>query len=146
MKVVLSERILETSDILSNSEIEETDLVEQFGQKYEFTVVQLAQRTYRAIYSAYRGTDRDRQKKAIQYMINTGDNKEALQETVLRAEIEYIRAALITGMDLSVYITQNSIEERILNEVTHPRSVVEILREGGLWITGRIEYVDSEIS
>jgi hypothetical protein len=141
MKVVLSERILETSDILSNSEIEETDLVEQFGQKYEFTVVQLAQRTYRAIYSAYRGTDRD-----IQYMINTGDNKEALQETVLRAEIEYIRAALITGMDLSVYITQNSIEERTLNEVTHPRSVVEILREGGLWITGRIEYVDSEIS
>lgn len=145
MNLVNNEYIIDQNDVINNSEIEETDLVEHFGEGYKFILAQLSQKTYRAIYSAYRGTDRIRQRKAIQYMINTGENSAELQLVVKQAIIEYVRAAIITGMDLDVYERAATPEERATNKVIHPRSVIEILREGGLWIPSPINYQDYEI-
>lgn len=142
MELKQNEYVLDVNDIIQNSEIEEEDLLEVFGNQYKFILAQAAQKTYLAMYSAYRGIHRDRQRKALQWMVINNDGN---KEVMLRAQIEYVRSMLITGMDLQNYLQENSIEERMRNEVKHPKTVLEILRSGGLLFPSEVEYIDSEL-
>lgn len=136
MRLLNDEYILELNDVIKNSEIEELDLKNIFGERYKFDLARLSKKTYQVMYSAYRGTRRLRQQKALRYMIK---NNEDYKRIMLEAQIDYVRGALLNGMDLRVYENDGN------GNVMHPKSVVDILRSGGLWILGEIEYVDSDI-
>ena len=132
MKLVNDEYVLEIDDILNNSEIEENDLSETFGDKYDLHLTQLSRKTYRAMYSAYAGVEKTRQNKALRYMINNSDD---YKNVLMQAMIEYVRGAIISGIDLKEYE----------DETLYPHNVKQELRNGGLWIINKIQYQDEEI-
>lgn len=134
MKLVNNEYIIEIDDILNNSEIEEVDLTDVFGDNYKLNLAQLSQKTYRAMYSAYRGVYKEKQKKVLRYMINNSDE---YKDVIMQSIIEYIRGAIISGLDLNDYV-QDEIKR-------YPESVKEILRQGGLWVVSEITYREEDL-
>ena len=142
MKLENNQYYIEKDDILEHSEFEETDLTEVFGEKLEYHLKVASKKIYSIMYSAYGGKERERQYKIMRYMIN---NSEDMQRGIRDAIIEYIRGALITGMDLKDYLPSASIEERKLNIATYPPMVKYILEENGLWIKRQIMYQDDDI-
>lgn len=134
MKLKNDEYIIEIDDILNNSSIDETDLVEEFGDNYDKALFELSRKTYRAIYKSYRGIDREVQAKAIRYMIKNSEN---LKTGLMYAIIEYVRWALTTGQDIQEYVD---------GKFMIPSFLEDELRHNGLWFAGKIQYVESQLT
>jgi hypothetical protein len=136
MKLVNNEYVLEVDDLLNYSEIEEPDLKDTFGDKYDLHLAQLSRKTYRAMYSAYAGVKKKEQKLGLQYLINSSDESTTYQNVIRQAIIEYVRGAIISGLDLAEYE----------NEALYPQNVKQELRNGGLWIVAELQYNEEDIA
>jgi len=142
MKLVNNQYEIEKDDILNNSEITNTDLTDVYGEKMEFHLKVASRKVYSIMYTVYGGKERERQYKVMRYMIN---NSKDMQRGIREAIIEYIRGALVSGMDLKDYLPSASIEERKENLASYPPMVKNILEENGLWIKRQILYQDEDI-
>lgn len=142
MKLVNNQYMLELDDVLQNSEFEEVDLTEVYGDKMPYHLKSISRKVYSIMYNAYRGTSRDRQRKWLNWYIQQDTDR---VEVMRDAMIEYLRGSLTTGMELLDYEPSSSIEERKANVTTYPPLVRDILRENGLWILSTVQYQDEEI-
>ena len=135
MKLVNDEYVIEINDILNNSEIDEVDLSETFGDKYKLHLARISSRTYHDMYSAFIGPSHrlEKQTKALRYIIKNDENK---QNGLMMAMIENLREALITGGDLKEY--ENGV--RIVLDVVKSR-----LESVGLWRVAEISYREEDI-
>jgi len=120
-------------DVLNNSEITQDDLDEVYGEKLEMQLLVASNKVYSIMLGGYRGWNRDRQLTALNYLITNDENK---QNGLRDAIIEYIRGALISGMDLKQYTTQ---------EQHYSNDVIDILRENDLWYAADLEYLDGDL-
>jgi len=120
-----NEYYIEIDDVLNNSEITEEDLNDTFGEQVENWLKTLSSRTYRVLYSAYKGWNIDQQVLELKYIINNNDDKKAI---MMEAIIEYVRGAVYSGMDMNTYLGKQG----------HSADVEYILRNGGLWFAGPI--------
>lgn len=126
MKLVNGQYVIELDDIVNNSEIEETDLIETFGDNYRFDLARISSRVYSMIYGAYKGLHRDENKAWVQTYIEDNDKKNDVRNAI----IEFLRYALITGGDLKRYETGLS---------ENPQFVESTLNNAGLWLPGEKE-------
>jgi len=142
MELVNGKYLIEVDDILNNSELTITDLNDTFGEQLEYWLKNLSQKTYRVMYSAYRGIHRERQRVWLDWFIQQSISR---QEALRDAIIEYVRGSVYSGMDMQDYLPSNSIEERKANKGIYPPHVREILKENGLWILATVQYLDEEL-
>ncbi len=142
MKLENNEYYIERDDLLNYSEFTETDLTDVYGGALDFHLKVASRKVYSIMYSIYGGKERERQYKAMRYMIN---NDETKQLGIREAIIEYIRGTMYSGMDMKDYLPSSSIEERQANLVEYPPLVRNILQEKGLWIKAQIVYLDEDI-
>ena len=125
----------EKNEIISNSDITEENLLTEFGEEYERTIRhRVFPRLYQHMFDAYKGGRAKHHHTAIKYMIDTSDKK---QRYLLEAGIEFIRAIVMTGMDVKDYTADG--------KPSVPHTVDLILREGGLYITSDISITDYEL-
>ena len=142
MKLEDNKYIIGVDDIINNSEFDEIDLKETYGDKLEYNLKNLSQKTYRVMYGAYRGIHRERQRAWLDWYIQQNEKRKyAMRDAI----IEYIRGSMVTGMDLEDYIPSASVEERLKNKTIYPPMVENILRENGLWVTSTVVYRDEEL-
>ena len=125
--------VLELNDIINNSEIEETDLFDWGRENYMKHVHVICRKVMNVLYSAYHGINPERQKVIVDYFI---DNSADKQNALMFAQIEYLRAALTTGLDIKEY------ESGMLE---YQDSLIQELRNGGLWYASEIVYEDSDL-
>ena len=133
MELSNNEYYVTVDDVINNSEFTEDDLQQAYGDKIEFYLKDLSSKTYSIMYGAYRGIHRERQRTALQYIIN---NDESKQNAILKAIIEYIRGDISIGLSLNLYTDGKSYSEEVVN----------ILKRNGLWIVATIEYNDEDIA
>lgn len=133
MELSNNEYYVTVDDVINNSEFTEDDLQQAYGDKIEFYLKDLSSKTYSIMYGAYRGIHRERQRAALQYIIN---NDESKQNAILKAIIEYIRGDISIGLSLNLYTDGKSYSDEVVN----------ILKRNGLWILATIEYYDEEIA
>jgi len=133
MELVNDQYLLELKDILDNSEFTEADLNEVYGEKLEYHLKNISFKTYSIMYNAYRGLSRERQRTVLNWIIQQDEDK---QNAMRDAMIEYLRGAMITGMDLKDYQG---------NDKTYSDMLKYILRENGLWILAEIVYRDEDL-
>lgn len=120
-------------EIINRTLYEEEDLKDVFGDRYDVEIQNLSQEVYDIMLSAYRGIDKPRQLKALEYMIKEDIEK---QKALLNAIIELVKGAITSGLDYQKYVT---------GEYVYPQSVINKLKNGGLWIISKIDYRDSDI-
>lgn len=127
-----NEYYLEIDDIVNNSEFDENDLTEIYGQKVDFYLKDASSKVYSILDSAFVGIDKKRQALALRYLINNDeDNILALK----KAMIEYVRGDLSLGLGMGLYTDKRH----------YSMEVVNIFKRAGLWIRGKIEYRDEDI-
>lgn len=124
---------IEENDIINNSEIMQEDLADLYDERVDMQLINASRKVYSVMYNAYRGIERERQRLALNYMIR---NDTAKQDAIRDAIIEFIRGALLSGMDLNEYTGDAKY---------YSNSVKNILRENGLYVYGTISYRDEEI-
>lgn len=133
MKLENNEYYIELDDVINNSEFDETELKETYGEAIEYHLKNASSKVYSIIYSAYGGRDRMKQYSAMRYMINNDEEK---QRGLRNAIIEYVRGAVYSGMDLKAYTS---------TDATHSQEVINILDKYGLWIKSEIMTLDGEL-
>lgn len=133
MKLENNEYYIELDDVINNSEFSEKELTDVYGEAIDFHLKNASSKVYSIMYGVFGGRDKERQYKAIRYMIN---NDEIKQRGIREATIEYMRGALYSGMDLNAYTSTGA---------TYSVEVVNILKRYGLWIKATIEYQDEDI-
>lgn len=142
MKLVNGKYLLEINDVINNSEFNEEDLKEVFGEKIEYYLKNFSEKTYSIAYNAYRGIHRERQRIWLNWFIQQTDDR---QNAMRDAQIEYVRGAVYSGMDLQDYLPSSSIEERTTNKASYPPMLRNILYDNGLWVLSTIQYRDEEL-
>jgi hypothetical protein len=119
----------EKSEVSSNSDITDQDLRNELGDSYERTIRhRIFPRIYQHMFDAYRGGRSRHHHTAIKYIIDQSPTK---QRYVLEAGIEFLRAIIMTGMDVKDYTNEG--------KSAVPHTVDLILREAGLYITSDID-------
>ncbi len=134
MVVENGQYIITKDEIIDNSEFVESDLTEVYREGLEFSIKLASRKTYNIMYSAYFGVNKGRQRLALNYMIAQDTIK---QDAIRDATIEYIRGALLIGMDLKEYLDQKP---------NYSKSVIDILKQNDLWIVAEIQYQDEDIA
>jgi|LGOV01.1.fsa_nt_gb uncharacterized protein YgfB (UPF0149 family) len=133
MELTNNEYIIELDDVINNSEFEETDLKEVYGDSIDFFLEDASSKVYSIMYSAFPGIDKERQYAGIQYLINNDEDKIAgLQKAI----IEYIRGDLSMGLGLNLYTDKKHYSDEVVN----------ILKRNGLWIVAELQYQDEDIA
>ena len=119
---------LTMNDVVSNTQFNSNEIAEQ-----NIDLKEISQATYRVMHSVYRGKNYQKQAKILQDMII--DDPE-LQKGLMFAMLEFLRGAMISGMDLNAYIA---------NEITQgterynaPKTVKEELKMNGLYFPGEL--------
>lgn len=133
MEILNNQYYATGQDIINRTLYEEEDLKDVFGDRYDVEIQNLSQEVYDIMLSAYVGIDKDRQLKALEYMINQSTSK---QQALLNAIIELVKGAVTSGLDSEKYVS---------GEYVYPKSVIAKLKNGGLWIVSKIDYRDSDI-
>ena len=132
MQLENNEYYLEIDDVVNNSEFDENDLTEVYGQKVDFFLKDVSSKVYSIMYSAYPGVNKERQRAVLQYMINNDTDK---KNAIEKAMIEYVRGDLSVGMGMGLY----------LDKKHYSQEIVHILKRNGLWIIAEIQYKDEDI-
>ena len=132
MKLLNGKYLLETDDVLNNSEFDQTDLDDLFGEQVEYFLKSLSQKTYRVMYNAYKGVYPERQRIYIDWYIQN----QSKQDEIRDAEIEYLRGAIYSGMDMRIYVNDKK---------AHSEEVISILKESGLWFASFVNYCDDDV-
>jgi hypothetical protein len=124
-----NEYTITIDDVVDNSEFEQSDLADVFGEGIEYSLINISKKTYRVMYSAYIGWNIEQQRLEMQEIINDDEDK---QQVMLEAIVEYVRGAVNSGLDLQIYLGKQGYSD----------DVIDILRTGGLWIKGEIIAAD----
>lgn len=122
--------IINIEDVINNSEITEEDLTEVYGNHITSQLIVASRKVYTIMYNAYCGWEVEQQIKELHYIINNDSTK---KDGIRDAIIEYVRGALISGMDLKQYES---------DEKYYSSGVRDILHQNGLWIKATIEATE----
>jgi hypothetical protein len=120
-------------DIINNSEITYDDLYDVFKEQIDKYLKLMSKRTYRVYHNSYKGLNRQRQIAFMDWWIQQDTNR---QEVMREAIIEYVRGALMSGMDMNIYVNEKT---------PYTQDVIDILSQGELWFPQTIHYEDSDI-
>jgi hypothetical protein len=125
-----NEYYIEVDDVINNSEFTDAELTDTFGEKIVEHLKNISAKTYRVLYSAYKGWNIEQQKLELQEIINDNEDK---QQVMLEAMVEFIRGAVYSGLDLQIYLGNKG----------YSQDVIDILRQGELWFVRDIQADDS---
>ena len=119
---------LTMSDVVSNTQFNSNEIAEQ-----NIDLKEISQATYRVMHSVYRGKNYQKQAKILQDMIIEDPE---LQNGLMFAMLEFLRGAMVSGMDLNAYIA-NEIMQGV-DRHNAPKTVKEELKINGLYFPGEL--------
>lgn len=119
---------LTMSDVVSNTQFNSNEIAEQ-----NIDLKEISQATYRVMHSVYRGKNYQKQAKVLQDMIIEDP---ALQDGLMFAMLEFLRGAMVSGMDLNAYIANELTQGTERHNA--PKTVKEELKINGLYFPGEL--------
>lgn len=126
---------LTVDDVIQNTQFTSEDLVQN-----DIDLQEISQGTYRVMHSFYKGHNPKKHADILNEMIINDPEK---QNGLLNAMLEFLRGALVSGMDLNAYIAsvvydQNTGMSQHLKKTNSPFTVRQELRMGGLYYPGEL--------
>ncbi len=126
---------LTVDDVIQNTQFTSEDLVQN-----NIDLNEISQGTYRVMHSFYKGANPQKHADILKDMIVDDPDK---QQALLNAMLEFLRGALVSGMDLNAYIAsvvydQNTGMNQQLKKTNSPYTVRQELRIGGLYYPGEL--------
>jgi len=126
---------LTVDDVIQHTQFTSEDLVQE-----NIDLREISQGTYRVMHSFYKGHNPKKHTDILNEMIVNDPEK---QQGLLNAMLEFLRGALVSGMDLNAYIA-TVVYNEVSGASSHtektnaPHTVREELRIGGLYYPGEL--------
>jgi len=125
-----------TMDDVTQNTAYESDVIYQ--QKIDLR--EISEATYRVMHNFYKGPNPAKHATVLKQMVV--DNPQ-LQQGLLHAMLEFLRGAVVSGMDLNAYIAtvvynQQTGGSTHTEKTNAPHTVREELRMGGLYFPGEL--------
>lgn len=126
---------LTMDDVVQNTNIESDEIYQ-----LKIDLREISEATYRVIHNFYKGHNPNKHADILRDMIIEDPDK---QRGLLHAMLEFLRGAVISGMDLNAYIATVVYNQQtggsVHTEKTNaPHTVREEIRMGGLYYPGEL--------
>lgn len=126
---------LTIDDVIQNTTFTSEDVYEQ-----NIDLKEISESTYRVMHNFYKGPNPQKHATILRDMIVDNEDK---QRGLLFAMLEFLRGALVSGMDLNAYIAtvvynQQTGGSSHTEKTNAPHTVREELRMAGLYFPGEI--------
>ena len=127
--------VLTINDVVQNTNFTSSDI-----DQHKIDLREMSEATYRVMHSFYRGPYPYKHAEILQQMIIDDPEK---QTALMFAMLEFLRGALVSGMDLNAYIATVVFNAQTgganeTEKTNAPHTVREELRIGGLYFPGEL--------
>lgn len=119
---------LTMNDVVTYTQFTSSEVAEQ-----NIDLKEISQATYRVMHGVYRGKNYNKQAKILQDMIIEEPEK---QNGLMFAMLEFLRGAMVGGMDLNAYIANDLMQG--VDRHNAPKTVKEELKINGLYFPGEL--------